>query len=156
MKFALIAVVGMALAQEEPEVKSWNWKKEGKEGTGRTIKDTTSKITEMRNKFTDYFAYEFKAMNITSADAAQIDAQCNLNSDCSDSNEVQKCCVHTTMYHKDTDTKDVSYKCMSKGLVKSNIDLTLGDFSVDMKCMSGAVALATAVASVAAVTATLI
>ena len=47
------------------------------------------------------------------------------------------------MYHSATDTQDSMYRCMSKSVVDANIDMTLGDFRVNMKCIgSGAAALA--------------
>ena len=49
------------------------------------------------------------------------------------------CCVNTVLHHKASSTMDVMYKCMTKAVVDSNVDTTLGNFEVHMKCVgSGA------------------
>ena len=105
--------------------------------------DTNTKIVEMRRKYEDYFAYTFEAKNITSEDAANLVAECSTNQECSDSQLMTQCCVNTVLLHPATGTEDVQYRCMTKAMVDSNIDFTLADFKVNMKCIgSGAAYLA--------------
>ena len=174
MKFAVIIAVAATVAAQnetlveptpmsvgsdtEPTTSTWNYNSEKANVTTTTIRDpnTHSKITEMRRKYRDYFAYSFMAKNITEEDAGLMIADCSSASECADSGETQQCCVHTVLKHKATNTQDVQYRCMTKEVVHANMDITLGDFSVKMMCMhSGAFALATGALSAMSVAASL-
>ena len=65
-----------------------------------------------------------------------------------------KCCVSATMHHKASGTKDSMYRCMTKAVAESNIDMKLADFEVSMKCMgkNSAAMLGASIATLAAMT----
>ena len=161
MKFATIAILATsALAKEDPVASTmrfdFNSTRANITETVITNPDTNSKVSEMRSKYGDYFAYAFSAKNITTEEAGNMIAQCSTAQECADSNSLQKCCVHTTLHHKATDTQDIQYRCMTKSVVNGNMDIELGDFRVQMKCLgNGATYLAGVAMGAAAVMTTL-
>ena len=46
-----------------------------------------------------------------------------------------KCCSKTVMYDPKSETKDVTYRCINKGIVLGDIDMQLGDFTLQMRCL---------------------
>ena len=60
--------------------------------------------------------------------------QCYVNSEC-DYGYMTKCCAKTVMYDPETDTKDVNYRCMNRGMVQGDVQMIMGDFHLEMSCM---------------------
>ena len=57
------------------------------------------------------------------------------DSDCGNSGYRTKCCAKTVMYDPETDTKDVNYRCMNRGMVQGDVRMIMGDFQLEMHCM---------------------
>ena len=83
--------------------------------------------------------------------------ECVLDSDCGSSGYRTKCCAKTVMYEPKTDTKDVRYQCLNRGMVNGQVSMVLNDFNLEMKCENkdGAIKLATGVVALASLVATL-
>ena len=157
MKFSLIALVATVAAAEEkldlskpstdPNVKNVHYtsSKNGVEKvyTAQYNKEDHTMISEMRKKFDDHFQYAFKAKGVKDDDLASMNLpQCSSSQECGDTGDKQMCCVNTVLHHPDSGISDVNYKCMTKGVVDSNVDTKIGNFEVHMKCVgSGASAL---------------
>ena len=123
-----------------------------KNGTEKWNKKTeTNKIKEMRKKFTDYFEYALEAKGVASNTTIPT---CSTTQECADGGMMTKCCVSATMHHKASGTKDSMYRCMTKAVAESNIDMKLADFEVNMKCMgkNSAAMLGASIATLAAMT----
>ena len=168
MKFTAIvaiALVGAASAQEEAQAdisreytSNWDFTSDKKNVTTKFYHDPETKtmIEEMRQKWDDYFFYSFQAKNVTEEAAAILTNECSTSQECSDSAETTQCCVNTVLNHPATGTKDIMYRCMTKSVVNANINMELGDFQVNMKCMgSAASALAVGASLVSVVAASL-
>ena len=163
MKFVVIAclaAIASAADENKKEPYSHTFTFEGAKAnvtsTTAVNPQTHTVLSTMRRKYRDYFAYSFKAKNVTNEEAGLIIAECDTSSDCGDSGETQHCCVNTVLRHPATNTQDIQYRCMTKNVVNANVDLELGDFSVQMKCMgSGAATLFGSVIGAAAVMASL-
>ena len=106
----------------------------------------------MRMMFDDYFEFERKEKNLP-GDAPE--NECRYDDECVASGYGSQCCSKTVMYDPETDTKDVTYKCMSKATVNYQVSMVIGDYNLDMECASesGALALAGGVATAAALAA---
>ena len=147
MKYATFALLGAVAAKREPfefsESRTFNSSRANVTENTYFNPDTNTTISEMRRKYEDYFAYSFEAKNVTNDVATNLIAECSTSTECDNSNEMTQCCVNTVLLHSATGTQDVQYRCMSKGAVDANIDMQLGDFKVNMKCIdSGAAYLA--------------
>mmetsp|Transcript_886 Transcript_886/g.1087 ORF Transcript_886/g.1087 Transcript_886/m.1087 type:complete len:200 (-) Transcript_886:46-645(-) len=113
--------------------------------------DETSYITEMRQVFTDYFQYALEIKNSTSDGV-----DCQVNKECDPGmGFYTKCCSKVVMQHPSTGMKDVSYRCMNRGVAQFNLDMTIENYSVQMQCLDNAKKLAASALAAAAVAATL-
>ena len=81
-------------------------------------------VTTMRQMFDDYFLYALDVRNGTLDSVPQ----CTVNTQCDDSGFVTKCCTRSVMYHPATNTKDVQYRCMNKGIAQFDLNMNLGDY----------------------------
>ena len=120
-------------------------------------KENDTMTSHMRKTWENYFEYAFKTKGIKEGDAATGDfPTCSSAQECGDSGKKQVCCVNTVLHHKASGTKDINYKCMTKAVVDANVDMTLGDFEVSMKCVgSGAQYLTVGAAAVAMIASTI-
>ena len=144
MKFAYVVLLAAPVLAEEPYSSKFEFNSDKGTTSENIVSDpsTNSKISEMRRKFDDYFAYSFDGKNITNSDAA-VFSECSTSQECSDSGQMTKCCMNTVLLHEATGTQDVMYKCMTKSIADVNIDMYISDFKVNMKCLgSGASILA--------------
>ena len=148
MKFITIALLATSVAAETKPFEftsTWNLNSDIANITTNSYYNETThtKVNEMRRKYDDYFSYAFEAKNITMDEGDALIAECSTTQECSDSNEMNQCCVNTVLRHPATGTEDIHYRCMTKSVVDANIDFSLGDFKVNMKCVgSGAAYLA--------------
>ena len=109
----------------------------------------------MRRQYRDYFVYALDAVKDISDDGMLTD--CDFDNECLDSGKKETCCVHTELFHPETDTKDIHYRCMTKKIVNANGNFNLGNMHVKMRCVgSSAVYMALSVATAVAASATLI
>ena len=93
---------------------------------------TNNTITDMRQQFKDYFRDQYEDWNTTSLN------DCSTTQECDDDNSIEQCCSKSVISEVGG-TTDTIYKCMSKYVAGANIDLSLSDYSVTMKCVgSGA------------------
>lgn len=112
--------------------------------------EANNKIKEMRKKFSDYFEYAMDAKGVA---ANTTIPTCSTTQECADGGMMTKCCVTATLHHKNTGTKDSMYRCMTKAVADSNVDMKLADFEVSMKCLGNSAAmLGASVATLAAMT----
>lgn len=168
MKFALIALVAAVAAQTKtldlsgaapspvnadtttatPAKKStvttekWEQVKNGVTTKFESTFDKENKTmsSQMRKTWEDYFAYAFKQKGMPEKTAnGVVLPSCTSAQECNNSGKKSMCCVNTVLHHTATGTKDVNYRCMTKAVIDSNIDMKLGDFEVHMNCVgSGA------------------
>ena len=128
--------------KEGPTTVKWEKTKNGvKKNYNATYdKENKTMVSEMRKTWENYFEYAFKSKGIKEGDVDGTDLpSCSSAQECGDSGKKQVCCVNTVLHHKASGTKDINYKCMTKAVVDANVDMTLGDFDVKMKCVgSGA------------------
>lgn len=107
----------------------------------------------MKTKFDDYFNY---GLDIMRADSDLDEPVCALDSECGDNGFFTKCCSKVVMYDPRSNVKDVSYRCLNKGILPGSVNMQLGDFNLQMQCLeSGAlkmVAGAVAASTLAALT----
>ena len=107
---------------------------------GTFDKDNKTMTTQMRKTWEDYFMYAFKqkGMPEKTADGVVLPS-CSTAQECNEGGKKSMCCVNTILHHKGSGTKDINYRCMTKAVVDSNVDMTLGSFEVHMNCVgSGA------------------
>lgn len=106
---------------------------------------------EEMKKFDKYFYYAIDAKNM---EVGSDKAQCKLDTDCGKENEKNKCCVNALMKTKDG-KQHQTYRCMTKSLVDLNIDYTVDDMTVSMRCSNAytmGAAVAVSAATLAAMT----
>jgi hypothetical protein len=92
--------------------------------------------SHMRKTWEDYFMYAFKqkGMPEKTADGVVLPS-CSTAQECNENGKKSMCCVNTVLHHPGTGTKDINYKCMTKAVIDSNVDMKLGDFEVHMSCV---------------------
>ena len=106
----------------------------------------------MRQEFYDYFEYALQIQNGNAWDVPE----CRLNSECDNGSYVTKCCSKAVMTDPMSGETNVEYRCMSKGVAQFNLDMNIGDFKLQMKCLNdGASKLVAGVLAAAAVASTL-
>ena len=109
-------------------------------------------VSEMRQTFFDQFTY---ALDITGSNVDMDTPECSVNSECDNSAFWTKCCSKTVLYHPASQTKDTQYRCMNRGVAQVNLDMTIGDMEVSIRCLNGAKTLAAGVMAMAALASTL-
>jgi len=98
-------------------------------------------------KFDEYFLYAIEAKGLEVGDPK---AQCKLDTECGDEGHTQKCCVSALLVDKKTGKQHENFRCMNKGIVSANMDLTIDDMKVSMRCQeSSAMKMGAAIASAA-------
>ena len=107
---------------------------------GTFDKDNKTMTTQMRKTWEDYFMYAFKQKGMPEKTAKGVVLpSCSTAQECNEGGKKSMCCVNTILHHKGSGTKDINYRCMTKAVVDSNVDMTLGNFEVHMNCVgSGA------------------
>ena len=153
MKFAASLLLATVFADDKGYETTFHFENEDMTSTTSVLNDpeTGSKISEMRQKFSDYFSYSFNAKGLSMDEATQ--AQCSTSQECDTTGELTQCCVSAQLTHTDTDTKDVMYRCMTKTVANAGLDLVLDNFQVKLECIgSGAAVLGASVASLVALT----
>ena len=129
------------------EKSEYVWEK----GAGKDGKKDGKYYKEQMKKFDKYFYYAIDAKNMVVGDEK---AQCKLASDCGDKGTT-KCCVNALMKGKKDGTQHQTYRCMTKSLVDLNIDYTVDDMTVSMRCTNAYAMGASLAISAAAIAATL-
>ena len=147
MKFVYLALATVLAV--DPETKTFNFEDENVTITSQMAETADTKIGEMRSIWQDYFYYAMDAKNVTIG--AQVN-ECSTTQECSDSGETTQCCVSTVLIHEESGTQDLMYRCMTKTVANANIDMQLGDFSVNMKCVGSGAAMLVAGASLMTMT----
>jgi hypothetical protein len=131
-----------------------SWTKTNKNGTtsfdATFDKENKTMSSQMRKTWEDYFMYAFKSKGMPEKDAdGVVYPSCATAQECNEGGKKSQCCVNTVLHHKATGTKDINYRCMTKAVIDSNVDMKLGDFEVKMNCVgSGAQSLTLGVAAV--------
>jgi hypothetical protein len=111
-------------------------------------KDNRMMIKETIKKFDQFFFYAMDAKNLK---LGSEEKQCQLDSQCGDEGESTKCCVSAVFRNKDDQKQHELYRCMNKAVAKANMDLTMNDHSISMRCQeSGAAYIAATFAASAA------
>merc|ERR1719263_2270114 len=99
-------------------------------------KENKSMKSQMRKTWEDYFMYAFKQKNMADDGTSP---SCSTAQECNSNGKKSMCRVNTILHHKASGTKDINYRCMTKAVIDSNVDMKLGDFEVHMNCVgSGA------------------
>ena len=103
-------------------------------------KDNKTMTSQMRKTWEEYFMYAFKQKGMPEKDANGVELpSCATAQECNQNGQKSMCCVNTVLHHTATGTKDINYRCMTKAVIDSNVDMKLGDFEVHMNCVgSGA------------------
>ena len=85
--------------------------------------------------------------------------ECSTSQECGTEGKVKFCCANAAFHHRASDTKDNTYRCISKKVADQNVNVEIGDFEVQLRCVdsvhSGATYLATGTAAVMLVAASL-
>ena len=82
--------------------------------------------------------------------------ECSTSSECDQSGYMTMCCAKVVMFDPKTDTKDGMFRCLNKGIVLADVDMNIGDFNLQMRCLeSSAVKLVGGAVAAASVLATL-
>ena len=117
---------------------------------GTFDKDNKTMSSEMRKTWEEYFYYAFKSKGMPEKNANGVAIPtCSTAQECNSSGKKSMCCVNTVLHHTASSTKDVNYRCMTKAVIDSNVDMKLGDFEVHMNCVgSGAKFLTLGAASI--------
>ena len=117
---------------------------------GTFDKENKTMSSQMRKTWEDYFMYAFKSKGMPEKNAnGLVLPSCSTAQECNEGGKKSMCCVNTILHHKATGTKDINYRCMTKAVIDSNVDMKLGDFEVVMNCVgSGAQSLTLGVAAV--------
>ena len=97
-------------------------------------KDNKTMTSQMRKTWEDYFMYAFKQKGMPEDSKYGTSHLCSTAQECNDSGKKSMCCVNTVLHHKATGTKDINYRCMTKAVIDSNVDMNRGDFEVHMNC----------------------
>jgi len=114
-------------------------------------KKNLNMIKETIKKFDQFFYYAMDSKNLklgSEEKQCQLDEQCGNEADSVDNT---KCCVSAVFRNKETKKQSEVYRCMNKGVVSANMDLSMNDHSVSMRCQkSGAAYMAATFAASAA------
>ena len=82
-------------------------------------------------KFDEYFLYAIQSKNL---EIGSEQGQCKLDTDCGDTGYTTKCCVSAILKDHESGTQHENFRCMNKGIVKSNMDLQINNMTVSMRC----------------------
>merc|ERR1719263_980309 len=122
MKFAIIALIATVAA----ETKTLSLGGAAPSPADAKTADPSKDPKENKNITTE--KWEMTKDGVTTQYEAQFD-----------NGKKSMCCVNTILHHKASGTKDINYRCMTKAVIDSNVDMKLGDFEVHMNCVgSGA------------------
>ena len=144
MKTTLALFLAPAVLCADPQTSTFTFNDPAKNTTVETTSyvdpESKNKIHEMRQTWRDYFLYAFEAKNVT--DSVQV-AECSTETECDNSGKLSQCCVSAVLHHKASGTQDIMYRCMTKAVAQTNLNMQIADFEVNMKCVgSGAQLLA--------------
>jgi len=110
-------------------------KKLSKEDRRKEMKDAKTGVSTVV-KFDKYFYY---AMDLKNVKEGSTTKQCDTTQDCGQDNGPTKCCVNALITGKKEGKQSSVYRCMNKAIADINMDITINDMSVKMRCLgSGA------------------
>lgn len=138
-----------------------NWKisgeKDGKQGSEQVSYIVTGDKDDKKNrvmiketikKFDQFFYYAMDGKNL---ELGSEEKQCQLDSQCGEEGETTKCCVSAVFRNKENEKQHELYRCMNKAVAHANMDITMNDHTISMRCQkSGAAYIAATFAASAA------
>lgn len=99
-------------------------------------------MMEYRVKFDKYFEYGMDTQNMK---AGSMTKQCSKSKDCNGRYFNNMCCVSAVMTNKVTNKQDSMYRCMNSRLAQANLQMSMDNMKVSMRCIdSGAMYMTTA------------
>ena len=110
-------------------------------------KENRQMIKETIKKFDQYFYYALETRNLELGTETQ---QCALDSQCGNEGETTKCCVNALLKNATDNKQHQVYRCMNKAVAAANLDMSINDMTVSMRCQSGAAYIGAAFAASAA------
>jgi hypothetical protein len=51
---------------------------------------------------------------------------------------MSKCCAKVVLFDPQTMTKDMSFRCINKGIAAGNVEMTIDQFNVQLTCLESA------------------
>ena len=158
MEVGTTKVQGATTTQGNVTQGDWKttWEKDGKQGSEQVSyivsgdkddKKNRQMVKETIKKFDQFFYYALQTKNLEMGTEKH---QCTLDSNCGDEGESTKCCVNAIMKNTTTNKQHQVYRCMNKAVANANMDMTINDMSVSMRCQSSAAYLTATFAASAA------
>ena len=89
----------------------------------------------MCKKFNQYFEYALKLKKDSKKAMKKGFVECTTSQECGSEGNVKFCCADAVFHHKASGSKDNTYRCMSKKVADRNINVNIGDFEVQMRCV---------------------
>ena len=89
-----------------------------------------SKFTEMCKKFNEYFEYALKMRKHAEATMKKGFVECSTSQECGTEGKVKFCCANAAFHHRASNSKENTYRCMSRKVADKNVNVEIGDFEV--------------------------